>query len=167
MSTCVYPGSFDPITMGHFDLIQRASGMFDRVVVGILNNTDKHPTFAVEERLTLVRRSVGSLANVEVASFNGLLVDFVQQCGANVILRGLRAISDFEYEFQMAATNHRLAPEVETVFLMTSTEYSFLSSSIVRQLGSFGGNIQGMVPEAIREEVVRRLRPGNGQEERI
>ena len=153
--------------MGHFDLIQRASGMFDRVVVGILNNTDKHPTFAVEERLTLVRRSVGSLANVEVASFNGLLVDFVQQCGANVILRGLRAISDFEYEFQMAATNHRLAPEVETVFLMTSTEYSFLSSSIVRQLGSFGGNIQGMVPEAIREEVVRRLRPGNGQEERI
>lgn len=167
MSTCVYPGSFDPITMGHFDLIQRASGMFDRVVVGILNNADKHPTFAVEERLTLVRRSVGSLANVEVASFNGLLVDFVQQCGANVILRGLRAISDFEYEFQMAATNHRLAPEVETVFLMTSTEYSFLSSSIVRQLGSFGGNIQGMVPEAIREEVVRRLRPGNGQEERI
>lgn len=167
MSTCVYPGSFDPITMGHFDLIQRASGMFDRVVVGILNNADKHPTFSVEERLTLVRRSVGSLANVEVASFNGLLVDFVQQCGANVILRGLRAISDFEYEFQMAATNHRLAPEVETVFLMTSTEYSFLSSSIVRQLGSFGGNIQGMVPEAIREEVVRRLRPGNGQEERI
>ncbi len=167
MSTCVYPGSFDPITMGHFDLIQRASGMFDRVVVGILNNTDKHPTFAVEERLTLVRRSVGSLANVEVASFNGLLVDFVQQCGANVILRGLRAISDFEYEFQISATNHRLAPEVETVFLMTSTEYSFLSSSIVRQLGSFGGNIQGMVPEAIREEVVRRLRPGNGQEERI
>ena len=144
-----------------------ASGMFDRVVVGILNNADKHPTFSVEERLTLVRRSVGSLANVEVASFNGLLVDFVQQCGANVILRGLRAISDFEYEFQMAATNHRLAPEVETVFLMTSTEYSFLSSSIVRQLGSFGGNIQGMVPEAIREEVVRRLRPGNGQEERI
>ena len=159
MTTAIYPGSFDPITMGHFDLIQRASGMFDRVVVGILNNTDKHPTFAVEERLTLVRRSVGSLANVEVAIFNGLLVDFVQQCGANVILRGLRAISDFEYEFQMSLTNKKLNPELETVFLTTSAENMYLSSSLVKQVAQFGGDISAFVPSCVLEEINTRLKP--------
>ena len=131
--------------------------MYDHMIVAVLNNEDKRPSFTLAQRLEMVQRCVKPYGNIEVMTFDGLLVDLVRRCKAQVIIRGLRAISDFEYEFQMAATNHRLAPELETVFLMTSTEYSFLSSSIVRQLGALSGDITGMVPEEIRHDVIKGL----------
>ncbi len=153
MSVCIYPGSFDPITMGHLDIITRGSQMFDHVIVCVLVNTQKTPAFTLDKRLAMISESVRHLANVSVDSYSGLLVDYMEKQKADVILRGLRAVSDFEHEFAMAAMNRQLKPDIETVFLMTRTEYSFLSSSVVREVAGFGGDVSGLVPSAILEDI--------------
>jgi pantetheine-phosphate adenylyltransferase len=141
----ICPGSFDPITKGHVDIIERAAALFPAVVVSVLENPGKQPLFSVAERVALIEAAVSHLSNVEVRFFNGLLVDFAKQVRANLIIKGLRAISDFEYEFQMALNNKRLAPEVETMFMMAKNEYSFLSSSVVREIARFDGNVHDLV----------------------
>jgi pantetheine-phosphate adenylyltransferase len=141
----ICPGSFDPITKGHVDIIERAAALFPAVVVGVLENPGKQPLFSVVERVALIEAAVSHLPNVEIRFFNGLLVDFAKQVRANLIIKGLRAISDFEYEFQMALNNKRLAPEVETMFMMAKNEYSFLSSSVVREIARFNGNVHDLV----------------------
>ena len=138
----LYPGSFDPLTLGHLDLIERAARLFDGLVVAVLQNPGKQPSFSLEQRLEQIRSATAHLAQVEVASFDGLTVSFAQQCGAAVILRGLRALSDFEYELQIAHTNSSLAPTIETLFLATATRHSFLSSSVVKEVARFGGAVQ-------------------------
>ena len=162
MKTVVCPGSFDPITNGHLDIIQRASGLFGRVIVLVAYNADKHATFTVEERKSMIRRAVAQYPNVEVDAFDGLLVDYIRQHRASAIVKGLRAMSDFEYEFQMALTNRRLLPGCETLFFTTSGENMYLSSSIVRQVGGLGGDISAFVPACLREEIARKLCPGVG-----
>lgn len=154
----VYPGSFDPVTNGHLDIIKRASRIFEKVYVAILTNSSKAPMFSVDERMDMIRRSVEAkgLTNVEVSSFNGLLVDFVAEKNANVIIKGLRAVSDFEYEFQMALMNHKLLKDVETLFMMTSNKYSYLSSSIVKEVARYGGNLDGLVPEEFIAPIIQR-----------
>ncbi len=159
MSIAVYPGSFDPITLGHLDIIGRAAAAFDRVVVGVLINPRKSPAQDVEARAAVIREvvneSLGDLsARVEIVTFDGLTVDLARRSDAGFIVRGLRAISDFESELQMAHTNRKLAPQVDTVFFMTSIEYAYLSSSLIREIASFGGDVSGMVPKA----VLRQLR---------
>jgi len=151
----VYPGSFDPVTNGHIDLIQRSAALFDKVVVAILRNSSKTPLFSVEERREMLESAVREYGNkVAVADFSGLLVDFAERIGASVIIRGIRAISDYEYELQMALMNRRLANRVETVFMIPAETYSFLSSKLVREIAAYGGAIGGLVPE----DVERRLR---------
>jgi pantetheine-phosphate adenylyltransferase len=145
----VYPGSFDPITNGHLDIIRRGTGLFDRLIVAVLRNTEKSCLFSVEERLDLLRESVADLPTVEVAAFDGLLVDFAHDRGARHILRGIRALSDFEYEFQMALMNRRLAPDLETVFLMPREEFTFLSSKLVREVARLGGPVDAFVPPPV------------------
>ncbi|MDD6034103.1 MAG: pantetheine-phosphate adenylyltransferase [Oscillospiraceae bacterium] len=159
MKIAVCPGSFDPITMGHLDIITRASMLFDRVIVLISINAAKKTAFSLEERVELTRKAVAHLPNVEVDSFGGLLVDYVRRRQAAVIVRGLRAMSDFEYEFQMALANKRMNPDAETVFLTTAAENMYLSSSLIKQIVSFGGHVEGLVPECIREEIEQRLSP--------
>ncbi len=154
METCaVYPGSFDPVTNGHIDLIQRSAALFDKVIVAILRNTEKIPLFSIEERTIMLEEAVRDLKNVSVVSFAGLLVDFVEQIGASVIIRGIRAISDYEYELQMALMNRRLSNKVETVFMPPAESYSYLSSRLVKEIAQYGGSIHGLVPL----EVERRL----------
>lgn len=145
----VYPGSFDPVTNGHLDLIERASRMADELVVAILINPGKHPYFTLEERLWFLREATKHIPNVKVDSYNGLLVDYMRQVNSTVILRGLRAVSDFENELQWAMLNQKLDKNMEAVYLMTSSDNSFLSSSMVREIGSFGGDISSMVPVSI------------------
>jgi pantetheine-phosphate adenylyltransferase len=154
MIKCVYPGSFDPITSGHLDVIQRAAALFDDVTVAVLVNKNKKPAFSTEQRMDFIRRSTAHLPGVRVDSFSGLLVDYMKQVGANVVIRGMRALSDFEYEFQMAAMNAKLAKDIETIFLMTDISHSFLSSSMVKELVYHGGDITGLVPEAIKKDVI-------------
>ena len=156
-STAVCPGSYDPITRGHLDIIRRASSLFERVIVLVVINRDKTPSFTVSERAAMIRACVQELPNVEVDSYEGLLVDYARAKGACAIVKGLRAVSDFEYEFQMALTNKKLLPEAETVFLATSTENMYLSSSLVKQIASFGGDISGFVPDIVAEMVQGRL----------
>jgi pantetheine-phosphate adenylyltransferase len=156
----LYPGSFDPITNGHLDLIERGARLCDRLIVAILRNEDKQPLFTVEERIEMLREVVRNYPNVEVDSFNGLLVEYAQRRSATVILRGIRAISDYEYELQMALMNRRLCPSIETVFLMAGEAYSFISSRLVKQVISLGGNIAGLVPPSV--EVRLRDRVLNG-----
>ncbi|MEY4431795.1 MAG: pantetheine-phosphate adenylyltransferase [Cyanobacteriota bacterium] len=151
----LYPGSFDPLTLGHLDLIERGSLLFDGVVVAVLRNPSKNPCFSVEQRLQQIRQATAHLPGVEVAAFDGLTVDFAQQCGAGVILRGLRALSDFEYELQIAHTNKSLAPRLETLFLATATAHSFLSSSVVKEVARFGGAVDHMVPTGVAEDLAR------------
>jgi pantetheine-phosphate adenylyltransferase len=146
---CVYAGSFDPITVGHLDIIKRAGTAFDEVIVAVLNNKAKHPVFSVEQRVEFIRRATQDLPFVKVDAFGGLLVDYLRQVDARVILRGLRAAGDFESETQNAAMNRRLYPEAETMFMMTSPEYSCVSSTAVREIASFGGDISGLVPGEI------------------
>lgn len=149
MRIAVYPGTFDPITNGHLDIIKRACKLFDRVIVGVARDNYKQTLFSLEERVKLAQEVTQDIPGVEVKAFQGLLVDFVRREGACAIIRGLRAVSDFEYEFQMSIMNKKLAEEVETVFLMTATEYSFLTSSIIRQVAALGGCIRGLVPPIV------------------
>ena len=151
----IYPGSFDPITLGHLDIIQRGSRLFDLVIVAVLRNPHKIPLFTVQERLDQIRRTTQHLSNVEVDGFDGLTVNYAQQRQAEVLLRGLRAISDFEVEMQMAHTNKTISTQIETVFLATSNEYSFLSSSVVKEIARFGGSVDHLVPEEIALDIYK------------
>lgn len=153
----ICPGSFDPVTVGHIDIIARAAKIFDKVFVAVLHNPKKHPAFTEEERVNMLRKATAGMSNVEVESWGGLLTDYAAQKGAGVIVKGLRAVSDYEYEFQMALANRKLRPEIETVFLTTSSENMFLSSSVVKQIASFGGDISGFVPAELREIISERL----------
>lgn len=146
----VYPGTFDPITNGHVDLVSRAAPLFERVIVGIAESPNKSPAFSMDERVVLARIALAEFANVEVRGFATLLAHFVRDVGAGVLLRGLRAVSDFEYEFQLASMNRHLVPEVETLFLTPSEKYSFISSSLVREIGRLGGDVTGFVPPAVQ-----------------
>lgn len=154
----VCPGSFDPITKGHLDIIRRAAKLFDEVLVVVLHNPGKHPLFTVEERMDMIRRVTHGMEGVSADAYGGLLVDYVKMKGACAIVKGLRAVSDFEYEFQMDLINKQLSPEFETVFLNTSQEYMFLSSSIVKQIAMFGGDISLFIPEEISGDITNRLR---------
>ena len=156
--TAVYPGSFDPVTKGHLDIIERSAKIFDKVIVAVLTNGAKTPAFSFEERVEMLKIAVKDLPNVEIKSFNGLLVDFVRQGKASVIVKGLRAVSDFEYEFQMALLNRKIAPEIETMFLTTSDKYCFLSSSIVRDIARHGGNLDEFVPQELIDYIYKKLR---------
>lgn len=158
MSVAVYPGSFDPCTNGHLDIINRSSKLFDKLIVGVLTNMSKSPTFTVEERIELLRSAVSDYPNVEVRSFSGLLVDFMREIDAKVVIKGIRAVSDFEYEFQMALTNKALYPELETLFLHTGQEYMFLSSSVVKEIARYGGSLKGLVPDKLIPIVSKRCR---------
>ena len=153
----LYPGSFDPITNGHLDLIQRGSRLFDRLIVSILRNDAKAPLFSVEERIDMLEEVVRVYPNVEVDSFNGLLVDHAAERSATVLLRGIRAISDYEYELQMALMNRRLRPDIETIFLMSNEAYSFISSRLVKEVFGLGGNVSGLVPPSVEGRLQRHL----------
>jgi pantetheine-phosphate adenylyltransferase len=153
----IYPGSFDPITLGHLDLIERGSRLVDRLIVAILRNEDKEPLFTVEERTEMLEDVVRPYANVQVDSFGGLLVDYASHKGATLILRGIRAVTDYEYELPMALMNRRLRPEIETVFLMAGEAYAFISSRLVKELIGLGGNISGLVPPAVEVRLKKRL----------
>ncbi|MCI5872329.1 MAG: pantetheine-phosphate adenylyltransferase [Clostridiales bacterium] len=146
MKKAIYPGSFDPLTLGHVDIIRRASQIVDELVVGVLNNSAKNSLFSLEERVSMIKEMTDSMPNVTVASFDGLLVDYMDEIGATIIVRGLRAVTDFEYELQIAQTNHVENPNVETIFLTTSLQYSYLSSTIVKEFASYGGDISKFVP---------------------
>jgi pantetheine-phosphate adenylyltransferase len=152
--SALYPGTFDPPTNGHLDLIERGAKLFDHLIVAILNNPGKDPLFTVEERVEMLKESTAALKNVSVATFDGLMVEFARKQGVSAVLRGIRAISDYEYEFQMALMNRRLAPEIETVFLQPAGRYSFVSSRMLKEVFSFGGDVSGLVPP----NVLKRLR---------
>ena len=155
--TVICPGSFDPVTLGHIDIIGRAAAMFDRVIVAVLINSAKKPVFTVDERIRLQEKALVGLDNVEIRSFDGLLAEYARKTGADAVVRGLRAVSDFEYEFQMSLTNKKLNPELETIFLTSRAEYMFLSSSIVKQIAVLNGDITNFVPECIHDEIKNRL----------
>ena len=158
MKTAVYPGTFDPVTYGHLDVIRRASVSFDRVVVGVLQNSAKSPLFSVQERVNILEKATQDVPNVEVKPFEGLSVNFARENHAQVIIRGLRAVTDFEYELQMAQTNRVLAPDVDTVFLTTSLEYAYLSSSSVKEIASFHGDISQCVPDFVAKLVYEKYK---------
>jgi pantetheine-phosphate adenylyltransferase len=153
----VYPGSFDPVTNGHIDLIQRSSTLFDQVVVAILQNTEKKPLFTVKERIAMLEEATSGLKNIAVASFHGLLVDYVERMEAAVIIRGIRAVSDYEYELQMALMNRRLSSKVETVFMLPAESYSFLSSKLVREVAALGGSVSGFVPAGVERRLTAKF----------
>lgn len=154
----VYPGSFDPVTCGHLDVIKRSAALYEKVYIAVLINTNKRQLFTIEERKELIRRVTKDIPNVEVVNFDGLLVEFMHELGALIIVKGLRAVSDFEYEFQMALTNRKLAPDIETTFLMTSAEYQYLSSSIVKDIAQFNGSLTGLVPEEIEKDIYSKFK---------
>jgi len=155
----IYPGTFDPLTNGHFDIILRSAQMFDKVVVAVTENPAKAPLFRVEERVTMIREAIASVPHVSVEAFDGLTVDFARRVGARYIVRGLRAVSDFEYELQMGMMNRQLAPDVETVFLVPAAEYSFVSSTLVKDVIRLGGGVSAFVPSAVEKRLLERLAP--------
>ena len=158
MSRAVYPGSFDPVTYGHLDVIKRASKLTDELIVGVLYNKAKTPLFSVEERVRMLEEVVKGIENVKVVAFEGLLVEFAKEYNVNMIIRGLRAVTDFEYELQMAQTNHKLEPNIESLFLATNLEYSYLSSTVAKEVALFGGNIDQFVPPLVVEKVKEKMK---------
>ncbi len=157
MQVAVYPGSFDPCTNGHLDIIARASQLFEKVVVAVLINEKKHPIFTLDERVEMLKKSTRHIPNVEVVSFSGLLAEFMKENNYSVIIKGLRAVSDFEYEFQMALTNHALYDRIETVFIPCSSEFMFLSSSIVKEVAKYNGDLDALVPKELVPQIKRRF----------
>lgn len=158
MSVAVYPGSFDPVTLGHYDIIARSAQIMDRLVIGVLHNGAKHPLFSIEERVEMLKGVTAGFANVEIQCFDGLTIEFARQNHANVVIRGLRAVTDFEYELQLAQTNRVIAPEIDTMFLATSLKYSYLSSSIVKEIASLGGDISEFLHPQIAERVLAKYK---------
>lgn len=158
MLRAIYPGSFDPVTNGHLDVIRRSSKMVDELIVGVLNNNAKMSLFSVEERVRMLKEVTKDIPNVRIYPFDGLLIDFAAKMEAGVVIRGLRAITDFEYELQMSQTNHKLNPDVETIFLTTSIEYSYLSSTTVKEIASYGGDITQFVPEAVVGKLEQKMK---------
>jgi len=154
----VYPGSFDPVTNGHLDIIERTANIFDRVIVAVVKNPQKNPLFSVEERVAMLKEVTANLENVEIDSFSGLLINYMNAKNAKVIVKGLRAVSDFEYEFQMALLNNKLDSEIETLFMMTKSQYSYLSSSAVKEIAMLGGCIRELVPDAIITKIIKKVR---------
>lgn len=155
-SVVVYPGTFDPFTRGHEDLVRRASRIFDEIIVAVARSRNKNPLFGLEERVEIAREVLRRFPNVEVVGFDGLLIDFMHQRGARILLRGLRAVSDFEYEFQMAGMNQKLMPEVETIFLTPAEQFQFISGTFVREIAMMGGDVSGFVPQNIRAALERK-----------
>ena len=158
MAIAIYPGSFDPVTNGHIDIIKRASGLFDKLYVGVLMNSSKNPLFSIDNRVTMIKEAVADLNNVEIVSYDGLLVDYCRANNITAIVRGLRAITDFDYELQIAQTNKVMEPRVDTVFLTTSLEYAYLSSSIVKEIASYHGKIDKLVPSNVKKALEERYK---------
>lgn len=157
MLRAVYPGSFDPVTYGHLDIIRRSRSLADELIVGVLNNKAKTPLFSVEERVKMLEEMTKNMPGVKIVPFEGLLIDFAKEMSAGIVVRGLRAVTDFEYELQMAQTNNKLSPELETVFLTTSLKYSYLSSTVVKEVAAFGGDISQFVPETIERRIQEKI----------
>lgn len=157
MKTAIYPGSFDPITNGHLDIIERASRIFDKVIVAVLINVDKEGLFNIDERVELIEKVINKFDNVQVKCFKGLLVDFLRREESNILIKGLRGVTDFEYEHQMALINKKLDDNIETLFMMANTDYSYVSSSVIKQVSKFGGNVKGLIPEEILEEFNKKI----------
>lgn len=157
MKNAIYPGSFDPITNGHLDIIKRTARIFDKVIVSVVNNPSKNPMFTLEERVELIRYATKDIKNIEIDCFSGLLIDYVKEKNINVMVKGLRAVSDFEYEFQMALMNKKLNENIETLFMTTNSKYSYLSSSLVKEVFKLGGCINGLVPEIVIEEMKKKI----------
>jgi pantetheine-phosphate adenylyltransferase len=158
MRTAIYPGSFDPLTNGHLDVIQRAAKLFDRVVVAVAQNDSKHPLFTLAERLALVKAAVNRLSNVEADSFEGLLIEYVERRKARAVVRGLRAVSDFEFEFQLALMNRKLNERIETIFMMPKDTYTFLSSRLVKEIAALGGDVSAFVPPHVEAALIKKLK---------
>ncbi|MCI8389297.1 MAG: pantetheine-phosphate adenylyltransferase [Roseburia sp.] len=156
MKRAIYPGSFDPLTLGHMDIIERSAKIVDELVVGVLNNSAKNSLFSIEERVSMIKEMTAGIPNLTVASFDGLLVDYMKEINATIIVRGLRAVTDFEYELQIAQTNHVENPDVETIFLTTSLQYSYLSSTIVKEFASYGGDISKFVPARLIDRIYQK-----------
>ena len=157
MRIAVYPGSFDPITNGHLDIIQRSARLYDKLIVGVLNNASKTPVFSADERKAMIEEVTKDIPNVSCDIFSGLLVDFAKQNGASVIVKGVRTVADFEYEFQMALLNKALNPEYETMFMMTNTKYSYISSSMVKEVAKYNGNLEGLVPQSVISKIKDKI----------
>jgi pantetheine-phosphate adenylyltransferase len=164
MRTVIYPGSFDPLTNGHLDVVQRATKLFDQVIVAVARNESKHPLFSLDERVQMVARAVRHLPHVEADSFEGLLMDYVERRAAQAVIRGLRAVSDFEFEFQLALMNRKLNERIETIFMMPKDTYTFLSSRIVKEIASLGGDVSAFVPAHVRMALSGKFERGAGQE---
>ncbi|MDD6037901.1 MAG: pantetheine-phosphate adenylyltransferase [bacterium] len=164
MTRAIYPGSFDPVTNGHIDIIRRSANMVDELFVGVLNNSAKNSLFSVDERVSMIKEITTDLPNVRVVSFDGLLVDYAREINANIIIRGLRAVTDFEYELQIAQTNHVENPAIETIFLTTSLQYSYLSSTIVKEFAAYGGDISQFVPETIVARIYNKFGIKKGEQ---
>ena len=163
MKRAVYPGSFDPVTFGHLDVMKRSATLVDELIVAVLQNNKKNPLFSVEERVNILKKVTKDISNIRVESFDGLSIDFVKECHAQFLVRGLRAITDFEYELQMAQTNRVLEPEVDTTFLITSLEYAYLSSTVVKEVAAFGGDIHKFVPDFVEKEIRAKYAARNSE----
>ena len=163
MIRAIYPGSFDPVTFGHMDIIQRSAKLVDELIVGVLNNRAKSPSFTIEERVEMLREVTSGIPNVEITAFQGLSVDFARDCKANVMVRGLRAVTDFDYELQLAQTNKIMCPQVDTMFLTTSLEYAYLSSTTMKEVAYFGGDLSKFAPKEITDAVMEKIHSGKNQ----